>query len=357
MLKGLYLSLTEQVANHLKEEIRRGAIRGGLPGVRRLAADLEVDFKTVGSALDILEREGIVASPEPGKRRRVVPQAVSEQATLRIAILPFDPVGRLEGYVIDLLHRLSRAGHSSFFAGQSLTELGMDVKRVARLVERTPADAWVVVAGSREMLQWFAEQEVPTIALFGRRRGLPLAGVGPDKVPATELATRHLLSLGHRRIVYFARRGRRLPLPGAIERAFLETLKEAGVPAGGYHLPDWDESAKGFHECLRSLFAVTPPTALMLDEAVLFPALQQFLMTAGLQVPDDVSVISTDGHPSFDWCEPSVAHIDWDPEPVVRRVLRWASKIRQGRRDAGQILTRAEFVSGGTVARVAGHAS
>ena len=41
-------------------------------------------------------------------------------------------------------------------------------------------DAWVIIAGSREVLEWFVEQQIPAFALFGRRDGLPIAGVGPD---------------------------------------------------------------------------------------------------------------------------------------------------------------------------------
>jgi hypothetical protein len=44
------------------------------------------------------------------------------------------------------------AGHSVFFADKCLQELRMEVVRVARLVRRTEADAWVVCAGSREVL-------------------------------------------------------------------------------------------------------------------------------------------------------------------------------------------------------------
>jgi hypothetical protein len=63
-------------------------------------------------------------------------------------------------------------------------ELRMDVKRVGRMVRQTATDAWVVGAGSREVLEWFAAQPLPAFALFGRRDGLPLAGVGPDMVSA-----------------------------------------------------------------------------------------------------------------------------------------------------------------------------
>ena len=66
-------------------------------------------------------------------------------------------------------------------------------------------------------------------------------------------------------------------------------------------------------------------------------------------MPKDVSLICTDGDPHFTWCRPSVAHIHWDYRPVVRRVVRWADNVSQGKEDRRQSLTKAEFVEGGMV--------
>jgi hypothetical protein len=41
-----------------------------------------------------------------------------------------------------------------------------------------------VLSGSRRLPEWFVEHKVPMFALFGRWRGLPVAGVGPDKPPS-----------------------------------------------------------------------------------------------------------------------------------------------------------------------------
>ena len=59
----------------------------------------------------------------------------------------------------------------------------MNIKRVARLVRNTKADAWVVMSGSREILQWFVEQDIKVFAFAGRRFEIPIAGVAPEKIP------------------------------------------------------------------------------------------------------------------------------------------------------------------------------
>ena len=91
----------------------------------------------------------------------------------------------------------------------------------------------------------------------------------------------------------------------------------------------------------------------IVDEAGLFFAAMQFLQSRRLRVPEDVSVICTDGDPHFGWCRPSVTHIRWDTAPLVRRALRWANNVAHGKQDIVQTLTKAEFVEGGTMGPVA----
>lgn len=346
------LSAAEQVAMHLRRELGRGHWVGSLPGVETLAAELGVNHKTVAAALRQLEQEGHLVGQGPGRKRRIVAPRGGAARPMRIAVLEYEPQARSEGYMVELQHSLTAAGHTAFSVKESLLELGMDVARIARVVQRTEADAWLIGAGSRTVLEWFCAQAKPAFALFGRREGLPIAGVGPDKVPALIAATRSLLGFGHRRIVLVVRRERRVPEPGRAERAFLAEINLHDAPVGPFNLPEWEETREGFHEMLRSLFQVTPPTALIIDEAPLFAAVQQFLAERGVRVPQQVSLVCTDADPTFEWCLPTIAHIRWDPAPVVRRIVRWAAAVSRGRRDVRQTFTPAEFVAGGSMGRV-----
>lgn len=342
-------SSAEQVSAHLRAELAAGRLRGVMPGVLRLEAELGVNRKTIDAALVQLEREGLLTAQGAGKRRLIVDCPVSSARSLRVAMLLSEPAeSRLE-YIVELHHELLAAGHITLYAPAAMTDLGMNVRRIARMVERTEADAWIVVAGSKEVLEWFAARPVPVLALFGRREGLPIAAVGPDKRTPMVAAARKLIQLGHRRIVLLVRSRRRLPQPGLAEQAFLTELAAGGVKPGEYNLPEWKETPEGLQQVLSSLFRFTPPTALLVDEPPLFAAAHQFLGTHGLRVPQDVSLICTDPDPSFTWCIPSIAHIRWDFAPVLNRVVRWAASTSKGRPDHRQILTPAEFHPGGTM--------
>ncbi len=342
-------SASEQVADYLRRELLEEQSSGPMPGVHRIAARLGVHRKTAEAALRQLEREGVLRPQGAGKRREILPQDGSSTQSLRVALLAGNSEFRKQDFMIELRHQLREAGHVVFHPLLHKPTLQMDVEHISRVVERNEADAWVVTAGSREVLEWFSARATPAFALFGRMRKVRIAGAGPDKTAAYSEVTRKLAKLGHRRIVLLVRTRRRLPQPGAIEQAFLDELLAQGLPAGDYNLPHWAESVDGFHACLDSLFRTSPPSALIVDEVALFFATQQFLAQRRLRVPEEVSLVCTDSDPSFAWFRPQITHIRWDKGPVVRRIVRWVSNVSQGKADLRQLRVPAELIAGGTI--------
>ena len=349
------LSPSEQLAAFLRGEIQRGRWSGPMPGGNRLAAEFGVGRDTAEVALQLLEKEGVLENRGGKRGRRIFDHAVAlAERSLRVAFLLHEATDRREDFVIESEHRLIEAGHTVSFAPKTMNVLRMDLGRIAAMVEKTQTDAWIVLAGSREVLEWFAGRKLPVLAVFGRRESLPIAGIGPDKVSAIHEATKTLLDLGHRRMVFLTRTVNRTPEPSAVARAFLDELAANGIAPGPYHLPHWEESVKGLDARLGSLFRVSPPTAMIIGEAPFFVATRHFLGRMGLAVPGDVSLVCTDDDPAFAWCTPMVTHIRWDRAVVARRVALWASHVSSSRKDLRQSSARAVFVKGGTVGPVKG---
>jgi LacI family transcriptional regulator len=348
-----FLTLADQVTEHLRSEILRGRWSGSLPGKHQLAAELGVNNKTVESALRQLEKTGLLLPQGAGRKRLInAPRRLNASRTLRIALLlNDDELDEKMKIVLEIRHALTAAGHTIITLPKSLTTLRFDPKLVAGLVRKTEADAWLVLAGSRGVLEWFAGQPVPAFAVFGNRVGIKIPSVSPNKPPVIADATRHLISLGHRRIVMLAKRAVRMPHPTAGIAAYLDTLRTHGCQTGEFNLPDWEETNAGFHACLSSLFHSTPPTALIVDEVTYFVAAMQFLLRQGIKVPADVSLISTDDDVALSHCDPPVACMRWDMRPVVRRIVQWAANLSRGKPDYAQTLTPAEFIPGGTIGR------
>jgi len=345
-----FLTITQQVVQLLREEIYQGTLSGTMPGRNQVAARLGINCKTVEEAMRLLEKEGLLVSQGAGRNRRIVPPTGGiKPAGLRVGLLLWGTSDRSWSFVMELQHQLAMAGHQVIPTRKTLTELKMDVGRVARMVEETQADAWIVLSGSLEVLQWFAGQQFPTLAIFGRSAGLPISKVGQGRPQSMVQATQTLIGLGHRRIVLLIRRQHRLPEPSLGVRAFLSTLEAHGMKTSGFTMPDWEESHAGFQECLKALFQVTPPTALMVDEASLFTATCHFLAARGLRVPQDVSLICWEADANFEWCVPTIAHIRTDMTKVVHHVMRWTANVSAGKRDVREAVINVNYVPGDTV--------
>jgi DNA-binding LacI/PurR family transcriptional regulator len=320
-----------------------------MPGGDRLARDLGVGRSTIDLALKQLEAEGSLLPQGVGRRRRIAVSNRLDGSQLRVRILPFDRAERDGSSFQELLHRIKAAGHAAEFTEETMVSLRMDARRVARLIGKTPADAWVVVGGSQEVLATFAKGPVPAFAMVGRMRGVPIAGVKPDKIPAQRDAVRRLVSLGHSRIVKLVLPERVLPVPGTAEQAFLNELRLLGIPTGPYNLAVWEGGPAEFHERLDSIFRHTPPTALFLDAPELFVAAQLHLARRGILAPEHVSLVSYDPDPFFEMLEPKVSHIDWSFDGLSSRLVSWLRHVACGREDRRQTFVKAVFVEGGTI--------
>lgn len=340
----------EQVAGHLREELGKGRWTGTMPGRTKLVAALGVSGKLVEAALGILEAEGLLAAQGPRQRRLIrVPRDGIKTSSLRIGLLVGDRPALNLNYLIHIRHGLEDMGHTVLDAPESLKECKSNLERIARMTEAMAADAWIVVAGSYPVVEWFAGRREPVFGMFGRRRGLPIAGAGPDKSEAVGEIVRRLAGLRHSRIVLMTRTGRRLPEPGATEVAYLTALRENRIEASAYHMPDWEDTMEGFHTRMDQLFRVTPPTALILDEPLFYIAALHFLAVKGLRVPRDLSLICMDDDAVFEWCRPTVSRIGWEHTPLVKHTLSWANNISNGKPDIRQLTVPTSFHEGGSV--------
>lgn len=350
MAKFRILSASEQVAERLRVDIRRGTWSHKMPGEHRLVAELGTSHDTVKEALRKLEKEGLLLNQGPGKKRLISLDGNASPATsLHVQILLYEKGDSKLGLVLELLHGLHVAGYQVAFAEKTLMGLGMDVKRVARFVENTAADAWIIIAGSRDVLDWFVAHPTPAFALFGRLVNVRLASTSPKKAEVYTEVVDRLVELGHTRIVHLVREERRKPAPGLLERLFLERLEKHGIQAGAYNLPDWEESPASLYALMESLFQHTPPTAMLIDGSVLYHAVRSYLSNHRIIVPDQISLICTDPDPSFEWCLPTVTHMDWDSRAMIQRVFKWADNISRGKDDRRKTSQKAHLVTGGTI--------
>jgi DNA-binding LacI/PurR family transcriptional regulator len=345
------LSVGDQTVEHLRKGIHEGRWSGRLPGVVRLAEECDVSTGVVRGALKRLESEGVITAGGLGRCRRIVPpeEGGAPLRTLRVGLLLHDSIHNTDPILWEIQRDLEAAGHIVTIPKKSQLQLNYKVSSIIQMVNETAVDAWIVCAGSRLLLEWFATQAIPSIALYGRSSGLTLARTGPDKIPAYLDATRQLIALGHRRIVMITLAGRRKPVPGTLEGLVLKEIRAHGIGTGPFNLPDWEETPEGFNALLENLFRTTPPTALIIDETQKMIAAMQFLARHHIDVPGQVSLISPDFGKELDWCYPTVAHMKWNTGLIIRRIVRWVAAVRKGNPDRETLNFPATFVPGGSI--------
>ncbi len=321
----------------------RGELGDAMPGIRRLAGTLGVSSNTVTAALQQLEREHFLEPQGHGRRSRIVLPEGSLKPVFRVTLLPYERADVQLDYAVEILRRLKEKGYSVNVAEKSLMDLGMNVSRVAQMVDHVETDAWVVFSAPQDILEWFVNHSLPSFALFGRFRKLSLAATGLNKVPAFRSAIRRLAELGHRRIVLLQPKHNREPTPALLVRESLKEMEANGIKTGPYNIPDWEQSPAGLRRCHNSLFAVSAPTAIIFDRPNELIGAKIYLAHKGILAPRDISLICDDD-PAFEWCEPSISCIQWLSRSWVRRVVRWVDNVANGKDDQRQSFTDAKFV-------------
>jgi len=340
----------EQISDAIRESIQSGEMKGTIPGAGRLAKALGVNHKTVESALRDLESEGLIINKGARQSRSVNSKNLKlPNAGIRIAIFLQDQSDVRDVMMVEIKHRLEESGHYPFFVNKSMIDLRMNKRRIARIVTRTETDAWILLAAPKEILEWFSKQETPAFAIFGNRlEEVNVAGASPGKSHPVVQATQTLIDLGHRRIILIIRKYQREPISTSAQ-AFLDVLNSNGIQSSDFNLPDWEETGEGFNQLLKSIFKITPPTAIITDEPFQYLAAHHFMVNRGIQIPKHLSLICSDYDPIFKWCMPSVSHITFSNKPLLRRINDWAQNIKNQKTDLRQTILKATFVPGETI--------
>lgn len=313
---------------------------------------LGVNSRAVADALRQLEREGILAGQGERRRYRIVLENRTPTPTLRIALLPFHASSRGEAFNLDILRTLTEHGHNAYFTGKTLWDLQLESRRLAGMVGQKRADAWIVNSARREVLEWFAGKKLRVFALHGSFSGLPVAGIATDLAQAMLALVRRLIALGHERIVFLLYRGRVNLETARLAPMLLAEMERHGIPTNRFNLPNWRDSAKGFHDLLDLMFRQSPPTALVIEEVPHLVAALKFCGQRGIRVPEDLSVVCLEHRDELDYCWPAVTHMHWDKARMIRRIARWADRVARGREDIRQSCLKVERIEGGTIGLV-----
>lgn len=336
-------TLTEQVAGLIRDGLRAGRWSARMPGQGILSKEFGVSGKTVYGALRLLMEEGLLVSDGNGRGALVTAKGsrgVPGKATrrmLRVVVFSMPPIKDLPpgdySDLVRLVQDLEHDGHAATLVGFPTGKDPRKTGYLARLVQETEADVWLVHMGTHEALEWFYKSGVTVLAMGGHHADLPMPKIGANLAGCVAHTVRRLTAMGHRRIVFIVPAIWRRPEPGRSVKAFVRAMEEAGIRTTEFNLPEWEESREGLARLFDSLFRVTPPTAVIGGAPHTLAGALGWMLAHGLHVPRDVSVVFAKMEHGLEWCVPGldVAVMESDDVAVWRRVRKWVSDVAEGR--------------------------
>jgi len=180
-------------------------------------------------------------------------------------------------------------------------------------------DGIVVIVPHSETLAALAEVALglPVVAV-GTQGNETVSGVMVDQLRGTELAVRHLIEQGHRRIGHIA--GPQDWIDGvARAEGWRSALQSAGLDADLLVEGDW--SAGSGYEIGRKLALNRTATALFVGNDQMALGLLRAFNEAGVRVPEDVSVVGFDDQPESGYFSPPLTTVRQDFEELGRRCM------------------------------------
>jgi len=189
---------------------------------------------------------------------------------------------------------------------------------------RKQVDGIVLVAAEErgQALQGLLRARMPVVATDRERPGLAVDTVVAEHERGGELATRHLLSLGHRRIACIA--GPRALSPSALRVAgWRRALEEAGAEADPALLVHGDFHPGTGAAAARALLALPrPPTAVFACNDLMALGVLRAAAELGRRVPDDLAVVGYDDIELAPFASPPLTTVAQPKREMGREAVR-----------------------------------
>lgn len=327
------VSLCSQAASTIRDGIANGSWEGHLPSERRLCEMLQVSRPTIRTALQILAKDGLLEIRQGRCNRILTPRNGSRKKQNQlVGLIMQEPIAHLSltAYygISEMRTHLAEQGFTTEILMCSPGGGRAQLRKLETFVRQNRVSCCVLLSVNREVQMWFTQNGVPALVLGSCHESVQLPSLDVDNRSVCRHAAGIFLGKGHQRIALV------VPNSGAAG----DLASEQGFREGMELHPDQDEvrprilrhngTAQNITSKLNTLFkSKDGPTALLVAKPSHVFAVIIYLMTRGLSVPGDVSLISRDHDHLFEAVYPAIAHYQFANEARVRRLTHLMLKL------------------------------
>ena len=196
----------------------------------------------------------------------------------------------------------------------------------------TPVDGFVVIAPDvgTKLIPAMQARGIPMVATSANPVDAGVPAIDADGERGAELATAHLIELGHKRIAHLA--GTLTQGDGITRKdTFLRVMKEHGLDVGEDFVPETGFSAvNAYNDATRLLSRPDRPTAIFAATDYIAYWVVLAARDLGIEIPRQLSVVGYDDAPIAMETEPSVTTVRQPLEEMGRRATSMLLDIISG---------------------------
>ena len=352
-----FLTLAEQVARTLENDIRRGALGGSLPGERQLVETLQVSRRTIRAATEILRQKKLIRTAH-GLNSMITSRSrsMSDRSPTRtigmLLPMPLDEIKPFANLVDKLRTLLSANGYrlETHFEERYLSR--RPAAALELLVARFSYDGWILASANRACQAWFCSQGIATVLHGPAHDGVTLPCVDIDMLAASRHAANVLLRKGHRHLALVIAE---TDWAGHLktEQGFLAAVRESGGEAVGHVLRHRGDVTGLKQAIARALQSAAPPTALFIVNPHHYIAVAAILAAKGLVVPRDISLLCRDDDICLRYLPIEPSRYVYSSQTMAKEIFAVLMRIMRagpGHRPMKSVLMLPKFVEGASLA-------
>ncbi len=234
------------------------------------------------------------AIEELGYRPNLVARGLAQGKTMSLALVVPTISNPFFAEVVEEIERVADQHDYQLLLSMTHNSLEESKRHLERMASRW-VDGFIVMgmaAGITDILALKESGKEVVLSVWNqdrRTQSLPIIDI--DFRLAGELATRHLLECGHRRIAAIVEE----PVQLTRLKGFETTLTEAKLSTPPEYIRQGDSSFESGYQCTLELLALpTPPTAIFAGNDWMALGAIEAIVSQGLSVPHDLAVVGVD---------------------------------------------------------------